>query len=502
MKCPICLILKQRRSNRIATCVSCENKNRPAAHPKKSKKRKEWHECSSTTKWSRRIRAKKALEEIGIPAWEVVPHLQPSQFIHLSTAERNTIRNALPQFHFPSERLFIQLKEEVATSHATQTSTTTISEQIIAYLTDPILFTQIIAQQSAFISIGIDKGNDTTKIGVSYEYDQKTRYAALLISTGKDNYDDLNALRNGLQFIGKSKNCRNIYQVLQHMIADERVNRKVFFHADWNCMNSILGLKSASSLYPCPICLVEKGKLHSSAPMRHRMVIGSKAQKHEPLLFIHPNRIVPLPLHIFLGLCNKIIRIVIPSIVSDDSSILAITAASVKTISLNPSSAGISRLHDMTGPELSRYIKSNQLMINTSSSSSSSSAADIHPHILQHWMEQLHHHLLHRERWQTQQEEAFSSFTRELIDNWESVTSTSLTPKCHMLLHVTSFVKQHHHLAKYGESQMESYHARFRYTEQHNHINQGRDTAERLRRTLADKSLLAVAPFLQQLSQH
>jgi hypothetical protein len=287
-----------------------------------------------------------------------------------------------------------------------------------------------------------------------------------------------------------SSKFTNIYQVLQHIINDERVNRKVFLHADWKCLNSILGLKSASSLNPCPICLVKKSELNTIAPMRYMIRVGSKAQKHEPLIQIHPQRIVPLPLHIFLGLCNKIIRDIVPSIIDPSSS--SSSPSSIKTATLT-SSVGASRVHDLTGPELSRYIKTNQYgeLMNIPSSSTI-----IIPHILQYWMEQLHLHLLHREKWNIQQKVEFSSFVSEFTGNWEAVTNTNLTPKCHMLLHVIPFIKHHHHLGKYGESQLESYHARFRYTEQHNHINRGRNAVERIRRTLADKSLIAVAPFV------
>jgi hypothetical protein len=113
-------------------------------------------------------------------------------------------------------------------------------------------------------------------------------------------------------------------------------------------------------------------------------------------------------------------------------------------------------------------------------------------------MEMLHKHLLHAQEWDTERQDEFAAFVKELLPNWEAATNTNLTPKCHMLLHVSPFVKLHHYLAKYAEAQMESYHGKFRYTEQHNHANQGQNTAERLRRTLADKALAAVAPFLQK----
>jgi hypothetical protein len=111
-------------------------------------------------------------------------------------------------------------------------------------------------------------------------------------------------------------------------------------------------------------------------------------------------------------------------------------------------------------------------------------------------MSELQKNLLHFRRWSDDDELDFHLFVSELIKNWFSVTDTRLTPKCHMVLHVVSFVKEHHYLARYGESQMESYHGKFSHTEQIHHSNKGSDVCERLRSTLADKSLGAVSDFL------
>ena len=480
MKCAACGVWKKKRSSRNLICIACEKKDRPSAHLKSRKRRKEWDECGHSTRWERRIRAKRVLDEIGIPAGEVHDHLPAAQFLSLSTAERRRFKRTASDVQIPCERSCVKAKLNAAASLATETKTVLFPPQVAAYLTDPIKFTNIIAQQSSYISIGIDAGNNTTKIGVGYECNDTTRYAALMVSSGKDNYSDMSGLKNiNMQYIGESARYKHIFDVLQHIINDERVNRKVYLHADWNGLNAILGLKSAVSLNPCPICLVKKSELNTlkMPPLRHYKRNGAHAQKNEALLDVRPDRIVPLPLHIYLGLCNKIIG----KVAAGGNT------GPIKTHTLNTSS-GRSRLHDLTGPEVSRYIKKRLLSLVAPSDG-------IDLHILQYWMEQLHTHLLHKKRWETAHEKEFSSFVDELLINWEAATNTRVTPKCHMLTHCRAFVAAHHHLARYGESQMESYHATFRYTEQHNHSNQGNNTAERLRRTLADKALLAVAPF-------
>jgi hypothetical protein len=483
VKCPVCGYLKKKRRSGHKICIQCESRKRPAAHTKNRKKRKEWDECGHSTRWERRIRAKRALEQIGIPASEVQDDVPAAQIVTLSTAERRRFRRAASDVHLPCEQSCIKTKLIAAASFATETRVMLFPGQVVAHLTDPIKFVNIIAQQSSYISIGVDTGNSTTKIGVGYEYEDTTRYAALMITSGKDNYSDMKALKNmDMHYIGESARYKHIFEVLQHIINDERVNRKVYLHADWNGLNAILGLKSAVSLNPCPICLVRKSELNTlkMPPLRHYKRNGAHAQKDEALLDVRPDRIVPLPLHIYLGLCNKIIG----KVAAGGNT------GPIKTHTLNASS-GRSRLHDLTGPEVSRYIKKKLLSFVTPPDG-------IDLDILQYWMEQLHMNLLHKKRWEHEQENEFSSFVDQFLINWEAATNTRVTPKCHMLTHCRAFVAAHHHLARYGEAQMESYHATFRYTEQHNHGNQGNNTAERLRRTLADKAMLAAAPFLRQ----
>jgi hypothetical protein len=93
-------------------CRICYGK-RHNCHPTNSttrSKRKNYDDLAPRERFKRRKLGKTALEEIGIPAIELVPTPPPSQFIHLSTSQRNTIRKSLPLYPFPSERLFVKKK--------------------------------------------------------------------------------------------------------------------------------------------------------------------------------------------------------------------------------------------------------------------------------------------------------------------------------------------------------------------------------------------------------
>ena len=235
--------------------------------------------------------------------------------------------------------------------------------------------------------------------------------------------------------------------------ADERVLRKVFLHGDWNALNAIRGLKSAASNHPCPICLIRKDDLGKIGPFRQYVREGKHAQKEQPLLDIDPKRIVPTPLHDFLGLCNRIIGDVIPEIFDDAPT----SFNAVKGVTVS-GGTGASRVNALTGPEITRYIKSNQVekLVNNAPPTTcrNSPICSFIPPICHHWMQQLHDFLLTAKHLDQQKQQQFSLFVDELIANWECVTNTNLTPKCHMLRHAVAFAKEFGQLGKYGEAQL------------------------------------------------
>ena len=123
----------------------------------------------STQRWKRRKEAKAAvaevLDEIGCPLEVIQPQQKPSpaELLHLSTAERERIRT-VPSISIPCEQTMIQCKQQLASSHATETGTFAGG----AYMTDPLAYVSVLCAQSPFIVVGGDAGGGHTKIGVTY----------------------------------------------------------------------------------------------------------------------------------------------------------------------------------------------------------------------------------------------------------------------------------------------------------------------------------------------
>ncbi len=186
-------------------CRDCYG-NQHECHPNKTipsvpriNKRKSFEECSPATKTKRRREGHAALERIGVPPEELIT-ITPESLLSLSTSVRKLLRAFLPQLHIPSEKLMIRQKLLAAAEKGTTTASCLIGKQHVAYLTEPLKFIDYITNHSSFISIGLDKGNDTTKLGISYERGQKIHYAALMVSTGDDTYENLMELKKKRKF--------------------------------------------------------------------------------------------------------------------------------------------------------------------------------------------------------------------------------------------------------------------------------------------------------------
>jgi hypothetical protein len=91
-------------------------------------------------------------------------------------------------------------------------------------------------------------------------------------------------------------------------------------------------ISQAAATWGCPICLAPCQDRLTTAPLRSELqlqadlllMLGGDAVPYAnhslvnmPLLKVPTERIVPLPLHIFLGLANLIILEVYPTIVSE-----------------------------------------------------------------------------------------------------------------------------------------------------------------------------------------
>ena len=118
--------------------------------------------------------------------------------------------------------------------------------------------------------------------------------------------------------------------------------------------------------------------------------------------------------------------------------------------------------------------------------------------VLTRWLRQLHHCLLHSDDWTTDDIDAWRSAVSDIQQHWQSEAHSKPFPKLHMLHHSIEFAERYRFLGRASEAQIESSHAQFNSLFHKQHRNQSGDTAERLRRSLADAALRAVQPFIEQ----
>ena len=98
-----------------------------------------------TQQWKRKQKLRSAIaaaeQEISCPRASVIPQPIPSpaELIHLPTSVREAIRT-VPSLHIPSEQTMIKCKQQLATTHATETGTFAGG----AYITDPVRFVSVL----------------------------------------------------------------------------------------------------------------------------------------------------------------------------------------------------------------------------------------------------------------------------------------------------------------------------------------------------------------------
>jgi hypothetical protein len=343
--------------------------------------------------------------------------------------------------------------------------------------------------------LGGDGGGGHTKLGVTYSGSAEgtQHYATLLVYEGKDEWKELNKLMAPLltPFTGDSAAFPHIFSVLQHLID----TRKAFLNGDWPFLNGVLGLMSPSATHPCPICIISHKSLLGSSRHRTPSDRHSLHDEHSPLLTIPPERIVPTPLHLFLGISNRIILEAFSQLVGKGHVEKALAA--VTTVH-SAGCGGCSDVFQLNGPEIRKWIKkecSASVLAAAAASSSIPAATKATHSILTRWLQQLHDHLLHKDEWTPKQIEDWRAAVDDIQQHWCAETSQAAFPKLHMLRHSLEFVERYRFLGRASEVQIESFHAQFNMLFHDHHLNQGGNTAERLRRSLADATLRAVQPF-------
>ena len=281
---------------------------------------------SKSQRFARVKEARNTLIRLGVPPHALLSsiRLPAPSLLHLSTSARRLMRT-VPGLHMVGEKAVIKWKRRMAESHGTGTASFSRDGLVGCYATDPLRFITAVASSSPFLCIGGDAGGGTCKLGVSFLNNRgQEEFAALLVYKGKDDWDSLTQLVSPdlTPFFGDTAAARmfnlpmlplvGIFGVFQYLI--NTYADRCFLNRDMAFINSVIGLKSASSHFPCPICVVNKNDLLPAAPrappLRNHLVqvIGSYSRKRSPLIVIDSKRIVPLPLHIFLGTSNKLIE--------------------------------------------------------------------------------------------------------------------------------------------------------------------------------------------------
>jgi len=476
------------------TCV--RRVNRAAAPPRTPipRTKRAYDTLQPTQQWKRKQKLRSAIaaaeQEAGCPLTAVQHHstAPPEQLIHLPKSVRTAIR-IIPSLHIPSEATIIKCKQQLASTHATETGTFGGG----AFIADPLAHVSVLCAQSPFIAVGGDAGGGHTKIGVTYSHGGKQAFACLLVYEGGDSWLELQDCRSdGLTpFVGDSAAFPHIWAVLQHLID----TRSAFLNGDWCFLNAVLGLMSPSATHPCPICIVGKSSLLSSSRYRTPADKHSLDRTHTPLLIIHPERIVPTPLHLFLGISNRIILDALSELLGKERVETALKA--VTTVH-SVGCSGKSDLYDLNGQEISKWIKrkcSASVLAAAAATSALPAATRATHSILTRWLQQLHHSLLRAGDWTSADIDAWRTAVSDIHQHWSAEAHSRPFPKLHMLHHSVDFAERHRFLGRASEAQIESFHASFNALFHRQHRNQSSNTAERLRRSLADAALRAVQPF-------
>lgn len=224
-------------------------------------------------------------------------------------------------------------------------------------------------------------------------------------------------------------------------------------------------MKAPAATHPCPICIVNKNELLTTPSYRTNYTL-SQHDLSKPLLFITSDRIVPTPLHVLLGIGNKIII-----------DVLKVNENEMQPTIHTLGCGGKSDIYQYNGPEIQRYLQRQVQTTNT----------------LIKWLIDIEKCLLDKITWSGERIAKFEKVVLDIKTNWELHTKLHAFPKVHMLLHCPEFAKRWGILGYAAESQIESAHVAFNTLYYKHHFNQSHNTAERLRRCLADMVLRKLA---------
>ena len=439
------------------------------------------------------------MSDLGVPLGALVASRPtPHHMLPLSTSVRKKLR-AVAGVHIPGEKRMAELKRRLAETAGTATATFRLtvgrSECFGAFVTDPLRLVRLATKGSSFLAIGGDTGGGQTKLGVTYQRPRRNQttqaFLPLLVIDAKDGRETFLALRtpNCSPFTGDSAHHAHIFTVLQQLI-DEHV--RSFINGDWPFISALIGHKGHASNYPCPVCIVSKENL--LAVCDYRQPFHTHALHVDEFIKIASDRIVPTPLHLYLGLNNRIITIALKRYF-DEATLLQLVAECKTKHSAG--CGGLSDLHSLNGPEITRFIKkrdADEFLQLAQKQRRLLREETAQLNRLHNWMARLHEFLLHDKEWDSIGLFRFRALVTEIHHHWEATTGIAPFPQLHMLRHALEFSERHRFLGRFSEAPIESHHAKFNALYHTQHRNTSDKPEERLRRCLADAVLALAGP--------
>jgi len=202
--------------------------------------------------------------------------MPPNQLLQLDGSIRNQMR-AIDGVKIPCENTLSKLKMELAVTHGTMTGEFLRGGLMGAYMSDPLTFLQSVSTRSQFLCIGGDAGNGVSKLGVTYTNRRgKQKFQPLLVYAGKDDWESLEKLKHepGEEPLTPFFGATRLAQLSGHSINDiwdlfqyvkDTCRKPVYLNGDMAFLLTVQGCKTASSLNPCPICIVAADKTRSDA---------------------------------------------------------------------------------------------------------------------------------------------------------------------------------------------------------------------------------------------
>ena len=419
------------------------------------------------------------MNEHKIPLHAIIPQTIPcSEFMHLRWRDREIIRS-IPSIrpYIPSEPTFNNFRNSL-------TNIQTIQFCKGACLSDPIKTIKAITGSSPWICIGGDCGGGTTKLGITYlSVLGLISFLPILVFNGSDHYSSLAYLNtpNLIRFDDESSEFQSIWDILQHLAW---THSRVYFNGDWLFINAVLGLQSASSNHPCPICTTTPSTfLCSKTALHYRTNVLGRGRVNTQLLVVEPTWIVPTPLHLVLGIVNRLIDKPLVRLFGKEK-----INEVISTIKQHhaPGKGGRSDFMALNGQEINNWFHESCIDKLLSLPNVPTDIAFVRRvKTIDHWMKELNDRLLSKDKFTRTSTHSLVSVIDDIHARWMEVTGDTTFPKLHMLHHVKSFIQQHEYLGLFSEAQIESCHAKMNKLINDAGSNCGKNFNEAMRRALA-----------------